>query len=217
MVALASYPINLNLANRLCIVLGGGKVAWRKVKVLLESGAKIRVVSPQIIDEFMARVERNEIEYCQKVYEKADLKGSFLVICATDSKIVNMAAARMAHEMGALVNVVDDSYPSDFTVPAQVRRGDLLLTVSTNGKSPEIARQLRKELASVYDESYGEFITLVARYREELKRSVATSGQRERLWREMIDSEVLELVRNGEIGIVEARFKNAISGFRVES
>ena len=217
MVALASYPINLNLANRLCIVLGGGKVAWRKVKVLLESGAKIRVVSPQIIDEFMARVERNEIEYCQKVYEKADLKGSFLVICATDSKIVNAAAARMAHEMGALVNVVDDSYPSDFTVPAQVRRGDLLLTVSTNGKSPEIARQLRKELASVYDESYGEFITLVARYREELKRSVATSGQRERLWREMIDSEVLELVRNGEISIVEARFKNAISGFRVES
>ena len=217
MVALASYPINLNLANRLCIVLGGGKVAWRKVKVLLESGAKIRVVSPQLIDEFMARVERNEIEYCQKVYEKADLKGSFLVICATDSKIVNMAAARMAHEMGALVNVVDDSYPSDFTVPAQVRRGDLLLTVSTNGKSPEIARQLRKELASVYDESYGEFITLVARYREELKRSVATSGQRERLWREMIDSEVLELVRNGEISIVEARFKNAISGFRVES
>ena len=214
---MASYPINLNLANRLCIVLGGGKVAWRKVKVLLESGAKIRVVSPQIIDEFMARVERNEIEYCQKVYEKADLKGSFLVICATDSKIVNAAAARMAHEMGALVNVVDDSYPSDFTVPAQVRRGDLLLTVSTNGKSPEIARQLRKELASVYDESYGEFITLVARYREELKRSVATSGQRERLWREMIDSEVLELVRNGEIGIVEARFKNAISGFRVES
>ena len=130
---------------------------------------------------------------------------------------MNMAAARMAHEMGALVNVVDDSYPSDFTVPAQVRRGDLLLTVSTNGKSPEIARQLRKELASVYDESYGEFITLVARYREELKRSVATSGQRERLWREMIDSEVLELVRNGEISIVEARFKNAISGFRVES
>lgn len=214
---MACYPINLNLANRLCIVVGGGKVAWRKVKTLLEAKASVRVISPAIIDELLELVVRKEVVYCPKHYEQTDLIGSFLVICATDDRRINASAGEMAHEMGALVNVVDDSYPSDFTVPAQVRRGDLLLTVSTNGKSPEVARQLRKELANVYNESYEKFIALVGKYREEVKETVATSQEREQLWRQMINSEVLELVRNGEIGIVEARFKNAISGFRAKS
>ena len=215
---MASYPINLNLKDRLCIVIGDGRVAWRKVNTLLDTGAKLRIVSPHVIEELTELIRLNKIEYYQKFYEKKDIMGAFLVICATDNKQVNALIGEDAQKNGALVNVVDDSYPSDFTVPAQIKQGDLLLTVSTSGKSPEISRQLRMELESTYGrKSYADFITLVASFREKLKHMDIPSRQRELFWRQMINREVLEFVRNGEISIVEARFKNAISSFRAES
>lgn len=215
---MASYPINLNLKNRLCIVVGGGRVACRKVNTLFDTGAKLRIVSLRVSDELLELIKLKKIEHYQKAYEKEDIKGAFLVICATDNKEVNALVARDAQQNGALVNVVDDSYPSDFTVPAQIKQGDLLLTISTSGKSPEVARQLRIELEATYGrKSYADFITLVASFREKLKRMDVSPHQRELFWRQIINQEVLEFVRNGEISIVEARFKNAISSFRAES
>lgn len=211
------YPINLDLTDKHCAVIGGGCVAARKTRALLAARAKVTVVAPQLVASLAEYAAQGKIVHIAKPYREEALDGFFLVFCATDDAAANRRAAEAARRGGALVNVADASSASDFALPAQVRRGDLLLTVSTGGKSPAFARTLAAELAARYGEEYGTCLAMLERVRGRMKRALASSKEREAFWRKALGGEVLRLVREGKFTEAEAEIENAIGGIGTES
>ncbi len=136
-----TYPVALNLRGKFCTVVGGGEVALRKVKSLLAQGAEVTVISPQLHQELSAM--QSQFVWMKSPYKEGQLTGSFLVIAATNDRAVNHEVALWCDENQILVNVVDSLQDSSFIVNSAVRRGDLLLTVSTSGISPALSRQIR--------------------------------------------------------------------------
>ena len=211
------YPVNLRIAGKLCAVIGGGAVAQRKVASLLAAGAEVTVISPELTVGLAEMVREKRFKYVERSYKKGDLTGFYLVICATDNALANQLAAEEAEQRGILVNVADAPELGNFSVPAQIKHGDLLLTVSTGGKSPAMAKKLRQELAERYGEEYGLYLDIVDKVRRQLKEKLATPKERELFWRETIDEDVLALLRQGRIEEAEARICHATSCIGIES
>jgi len=211
------YPMNLNLDRRQCLVLGGGPVAERKACALAAAGARVTVCSPRLTAGLAQLAASGQVIHLDASYTPGAIGIFFIVICATDDAIVNRQAAQEARRQGALVNVVDAPELCDFTVPAQISRGELLITVSTGGKSPALARRLREELEQHYGPEYGLYLELVARLRAEIKKVPGTPSERQALWREALDEEILALLRTGKIKEAEEKIKNAASCTRSQS
>lgn len=158
-----------------------------------------------------------EISWVARPLAADMLAGFFVVVCATDSPAVNREAALAAKAAGALVNMAAPPMElSDFSVPAKVVRGDLLLTVSTGGGCPELSRLLRRELERGIADTYGAWLERLAPLRQALAKQ-ADSAARERFWRSVLDERLLTLVKQGRIDEAEAEVKNAIDRFRLES
>jgi siroheme synthase-like protein len=191
------YPIFLNIRGKRCVVVGGGPVALRKVKALLEHEANVEVISPELCPELSQLAKSRAIQVLQKNYNGGDLQGAFIAIAATDDGEINNKVAEEARAKGVLVNVVDDSEHSDFIVPSQLRRGDITIAVSTAGKSPALARKIRTRLEKDFGTEYASLALLVDEVRSELKRQgIKINGYS---WQEAIDLDVLiELLRTGQ-------------------
>ena len=138
------YPIALELSGKRCLVVGGGVIADGKLDALVAAGARITLVSPDVLPRIAGFATDGQIDWRRRPYEPADLDGAFLVIAATDDRAVNAGVAAEARARGILVNAVDDIPHCDFFAVAIVRRGDLQLAISTNGRSPAFARWLRE-------------------------------------------------------------------------
>ncbi len=139
------YPIFINIENRLAVIAGGGKVALRKVKDLLESGARIKIISPDIhkdIEE-LKKLNPDSIEIIRRKYQKGDLEGAFLVFAATGDPDVNKSIFTEAEEKKILINAADDPDNCSFYVPSMMRRGDLIAAISTSGASPAMSAKLK--------------------------------------------------------------------------
>lgn len=141
------YPIFLNLQGQPVVVVGAGKVALRKTKGVLEAGARVLVIAPRWEPDF----EQLPVRLRKREFRPSDLRGARLVLTATDVRGVNHAVAEEAKRRGIPVNVADCPPECDFLVPARVRRGDLQIAVSTGGKSPRMAAQLRRRLEETLD------------------------------------------------------------------
>jgi len=211
------YPVNLQINNRSCLVVGGGSVAERKVQSLLAAGASVAVLSPEITESLADMARERRITYISRCYQHGDIGGFFIVICATNNKEVNQWIADEANQAGALVNVIDAPEDGNFVVPSQIARGDLLLTVSTNGKSPALAKKIGAQLAQQYGPEYGLYLDLLAKARLKIKEVISSSKERELFWRQMIDDQVINLLKEGKIQEAEARINNAIGCFRSKS
>jgi len=210
---MADYPVNLRLAGRRCLVMGGGAVAERKAKSLLAAGAAVTVLSPGVTPSLAAMAADGRISHIPAVYTEGVIEDFFIVICATDDVGVNRRAAKEARARGALVNVVDAPDLGDFTVPACISRGDLLVAVSTGGKSPALARRLREELEARYGPEYGMFLAVLSRLRAEMKERLATAEERGDFWREALGEDVLALLKAGDVGAAEEKIKYAATRF----
>ncbi len=191
------YPIFLNIRGKRCVVVGGGAVALRKVKALLEHEASVEVISPELCPELSQLAKSRAIQVLQKNYNGGDLQGVFIAIAATDDGEINNKVAEEARAKGVLVNVVDDSEHSDFIVPSQLRRGDITIAVSTAGKSPALARKIRTRLEKDFGAEYASLALLIDEVRSELKRQrIKVNGYG---WQEAIDLDMLiELLRAGQ-------------------
>ena len=144
------YPVNLNLNKKNCLVIGGGKVAFRKVKVLLSYGALVKLVSPEIFTG-IKKIKDKDFRYQKRRYSGKDLKNVFLAVIATDDMVLNTKISKEAKKRKILVNVVDVPALCDFILPAIAERKNLTITVSTNGISPALAKYLRKDIEKKYD------------------------------------------------------------------
>ncbi len=194
---IAYYPVSLNIRGRKCVVLGGGQVALRKVKVLLEHGADAEVISPDLCPELVQLAGSGKISVRTHAYETGDLAGAFLAVAATDDAEINRQVAAEAQNRAILVNVVDDAENSNFIVPSYLRRDGLTIAVSTSGQSPALARKIRTRLEREITDQYGTLTRLIGEVRAEIKQE-GTKIEDDR-WQKALDVDLLlELLEKGE-------------------
>ena len=199
------YPVNLVLDGRRCLVVGGGKVALRKVEGLLACGGRVTVVAPRVDDALRSLPVTVE----QRPWRPADLDGMWLVIAATDDPSVNRAVYDAGQRAGVWVNGADDPANCSFTLPSVVRRGDLQVTVSTGGRSPALATWLRRRLEGEIGPEYAVLLDLLAAERNGLKAAgISTEGLD---WRSALDSDMLDLIRTGDLAHARERLQTCLS------
>ena len=155
-----SYPINLDIEGKVCVVLGGGKVALRKINGLLNAGGRVMVIAPEICPELKKFVEENQIDWRRQNYEAGCIPSGLIFIAATNDKEVNKLAAVEASNKNMLVNVVNKNSLdiNQFAVPSVIRRDGIMLTISTNGTSPSITKSIREYLEARFEEIFSDFI-----------------------------------------------------------
>jgi precorrin-2 dehydrogenase/sirohydrochlorin ferrochelatase len=208
---LPAYPIVLtNLGRALCVVVGGGAVAERKARDLLAGGGRPLLISPSLSEGLASLLAAGAIAHRARPYQPGDLQGAFLAIAATDDAAVNAAVADEGAALGILVNVADAPDAGNFHTVAAVRRGDLLLAVSTGGASPALAAQLRRDLAVRYGEGYGPFLALLRRLRQGPARALSPSA-RAALWERLMADDMLALVERGELEAVETYAREQVA------
>jgi len=191
------YPVLLNLQGHHCVVVGGGPVAEGKVRALLEAEAKITVISPEVTEALQELADEGKITLLVRRYRPGDLAGAFLAVCATDDRDTHELIWQEAMDCGILVNVVDDPSRCTFIAPSVVRRGDLVVAISTSGKAPALAVRLRERLEKALGDEYACFLELVGALRAPLAARWPDFEQRKALWYQLVDSDVLDLLRQG--------------------
>jgi len=191
------YPVSLNISGRKCVVVGGGQVALRKAKALLEHGADVEVISPELCPQLVKLSESGEIGILAREYQSGDLKEAFVAIAATDDSEVNQQMVTEARKDAVLVSVVDDAENSDFIAPSYLRRGEVTIAVSTSGRSPALARKIRTRLEKEIGDEYASLTRLISEVRAEVKREgTRISGDH---WQKALDLDrLLELISRGD-------------------
>lgn len=189
------YPLCLNIAERLCVVVGGGLVAERKVRGILAASGQVRLVSPEITPGLATMAGVDSIEWRKKAYSRPDLDGAFLVFAATNSTDVQQAIREDARAAGLLINVADAPEWCDFQVPATIRRGDLTLSVSTNGRSPAVAGMVRRRLDREFGEEYGLLTALAALLRDQALAEDGDAEQTKILFQKILHDDIVDWLR----------------------
>jgi precorrin-2 dehydrogenase/sirohydrochlorin ferrochelatase len=190
------YPVFLDLRERLCVVVGGGRVAERKVKTLLRAGARVKIISPQLTPLLARLKARERLFHLSRPYRKNDLRGAVLAIGATDDRTLNEKIFREAAAGRIPVNVVDDPERSSFIVPSLVEKKDLLVAISTSGKSPALARLLRQKLEKEIGPEYERFLRLLGGVRRKLLPLGLGQPRNQKIFRKLVGEDLLPLIRN---------------------
>lgn len=210
------YPINLDVTGKSCVVIGGGEVALRKIRGLLEAGAIVKVIAPEICADVEELHNRGEISLVREKFSEEMLGDEMILIAATDNPEVNRRACEAAQARKILVNVVNDSC-GNFNVPSKILRGELLLTISTGGNSPAFARFVRRMLEAELGENFCAGLEIISARRRKLKKILPDPKAREIFWREFLTREIWELLKRGEFDKLEAKINHALEGFGFES
>ncbi|MBC2695947.1 MAG: bifunctional precorrin-2 dehydrogenase/sirohydrochlorin ferrochelatase [Desulfobacteraceae bacterium] len=190
------YPVNLDIQNRKCLVVGGGSVSNRKVMTLLECGAVVTVVSPDVAEELLELVEKKMIELRRRPYESSDIDGMFLVIGATDNEELNWQINKDAERQNKLCNIADRPEACNFILPSIVNRGNLVIAISTSGKSPAFAKKMRQDLEKEFGEEYDEFLQLMGAIRKKALSEKHEPEAHKHLFEQLINRGLIDMVRN---------------------
>jgi precorrin-2 dehydrogenase/sirohydrochlorin ferrochelatase len=199
------YPVNLRLAGRSVLVVGGGRVALGKVRGLLDTGAAVTVVAPEVVDE----LGDLDVTVERRSYRAGEAADHRLVVTATGDASVDQQVFDDAEAAGVWVNSADDPERCTFTLPSRLRRGDLLITVSTGGRSPALAAWLRRELERLVGPEYETLLGILAAERERLRaegRSTELPG-----WKTALESGMLERLRDGDVAGAEELLRSCLS------
>lgn len=205
------YPVFLALQGKLCLVVGGGDVAARKVASLLECGAAVRVVSPTLLPELETLTEQGKIAVDRRPYAPDDICGASLVIAATNQPAVNRLVALHCQQRKIPVNVVDAPELCDFLVPATIRRGPLTIAVSTGGTLPSMARKIRRKLEEDFDQNYGLLLAALGSARSRVLEEIADSGRRKRIFSALAAADLLSVVEAEGVAALEKEIERLIA------
>ena len=202
------YPIHLDVTGKKCVIIGGGKVAYRKACSLKESGADVVVVSPEVCSEM---VNEEGLVLIKKEYEEYFLDGALLVIAATDNEAINKKVTLDAEKRGIIVNVVDRPEHCSFIVPSTINRGDLCISISTGGASPAVAKRIREELEAVFGKEYEEYLDLLTKMRSLAMTTVEDDAKRRRILQRLAEKDIFDIVRVEGVEVAEAKMRDIIS------
>lgn len=202
------YPVFLSLQDRPCVVVGGGRVAEQKVRPLLESQAPVTVVSPEVTPGLRELAQQGAIEWSERAYQEGDLAGAFIAFAATGDAAVNRQVAAEAQAQRVPANVADAPSLGQFIVPSIVRRGEVIVAISTGGASPALARKLKEELATAAEMAWADLAPLLAQARAELRqRGVRVTPDH---WQACLTSDLLALYRGGRHEEAQERLMAAL-------
>ncbi|MEO6907409.1 MAG: bifunctional precorrin-2 dehydrogenase/sirohydrochlorin ferrochelatase [Abditibacteriaceae bacterium] len=189
-------PVSLNVKDALCLIVGGGKIAHRKTASLLECGAKVKLVAPQLNEAFQPLL--NQIDYQPRIFHPDDCHGVRLIFACTNDSAINLQIAQIAQiaaQSGIWCNVCDDADKSTFHSAACVRRDDITIAISTSGQSPALTRHLRKKIEDCIEPEYGELAKLLAHHRH----GEVSAKQFRDFFESAALGKVLLLIRDGEL------------------
>ena len=192
----AYYPVFIDVQDRSCIVIGGGNIGEEKVHKLLECGAKVVVISPEVNEGVKELADGERVEWLRRQYQPGDLADAFIAIAATDDNSVNQLVAKEARDRNVLLNVVDVTHLCTFIAPSVARRGDVTIATSTGGASPALARKFREELSRSRLLEYADLAPLLSDARAELKRTGARVEPDH--WQTCITESLLDMVQAGD-------------------
>jgi uroporphyrin-III C-methyltransferase/precorrin-2 dehydrogenase/sirohydrochlorin ferrochelatase len=190
-------PLFLRLTDRPVLVVGGGAVAARKVKLLLEARARVRVVAPELVAEVAALAVAGAVTHSAGVFEPAQLDGVCLAVAATDDAEVNAAVAAAGEAHGIWVNVVDDTERSAVIVPAIVDRSPLVVAISSGGAAPMLATAVRARIEALLEPWLGRLAAYAHRLRARVRETLVDVGERRRFWRRVFSGPVAHAIANG--------------------
>jgi precorrin-2 dehydrogenase / sirohydrochlorin ferrochelatase len=186
----SNYPIMLRLEGKRVVVIGGGRVAERKVTGLLGTGSLITVISPQATDKLKGLADSGLIEWLERSFSKEDIKGAFLIFAATNDNVLNQSI-RMAASEQQLVTIADDPEGSDFHVPSHIQRGRLSIAVSTGGASPTLARKIREQLEHQFDDQFEEYLEFLFSARQRILKEVKDPSRKGKILTAIASEEFL--------------------------
>jgi siroheme synthase-like protein len=192
---LGGYPANLLVAGRRCVVVGAGRIAARKIEALLDAGADVHVVAPELGAEVQGWSEAGRLTVAPRPFEPGDLDDAWLVTAAVDDPAVSRAVFEAAEARRVWCNAADDPASCSFTLMSVVRQGDLVVTIGTGGRSPALAAYLKDHVAQEMGPEWAELLELLSEVRERIRATGASSEGVD--WRRALDSGMLELIRAG--------------------
>ena len=207
------YPLNLDIENKSCVVVGGGNVALRKIRVLLIAGAKVKVIAPEICEGIKELYLCGEISWIREKFSEEQLGDEIILIAATDNPEINRRASEAAQVKKILVNNVD-GVGSNFNVPSIIRRGELLLTISTGANSPALSKFIREILEEEFGENFGAGLEIISARRREVKKLLPNPQARKLFWQEFLTREIWELLKLGAFDKLEKKFAETIRNFQ---
>ena len=209
------YPILVNLRGQKAVVVGGGKVAERKIQTLLRCEAVVQVVSRDLTGTLQQYVEEGKITYLGDAFRESQLDGAFMVIAATDDPELNRKVSLAAKRQNLLINAVDQPEDCNFIVPSILQRGDLIIAVSTSGKSPALARKIRQELEATFGDEYQSLLVIMGRLRKEILSSGLSSEENRAIFMALADSGLLKALEKRDwdevAAILSKAFGRAVS------
>jgi len=185
------YPILLDLRGKKALVVGGGRVAHRKIETLLEHGASVEVIARELNRSVAGLVEKGLIRFGGQEFSEDRLDGVFLFIAATSDADLNRHVSEKAQRKGLLVNAVDQPSDCNFILPSILRRGDLVVSVSTSGKSPAFARKIREDLEKHFGDEFESFLAIMGRLRERVLSLGLSQEQNREVFENLIASRLL--------------------------
>jgi precorrin-2 dehydrogenase/sirohydrochlorin ferrochelatase len=192
------YPVHLDIQNRNVLVVGGGSVGTRKVKTLLDCSARVTVVSPEVSRQLRELAASGDIKLAERSYQSEDLNGVFVVIGATDDERLNQQISSDADRLNTLCNIADRPEVCNFILPSIVQRDDLVITISTSGQSPALAKKLRKALENQFGEEYGTLLQLMGAIRKKLLQQAHKPEAHKPLFEQLINSDLIVMIQAGK-------------------
>ena len=211
------YPVHLDINNRNCLVVGGGGVGTRKVRTLLACGARVTVVSLEASRQLNDLATSGEIKLEERSYQSNDLSGMFLVIGATNDEELNRQISGDADRLNTLCNIADRPEVCNFILPSIVHRDDLVITISTSGKSPALAKKLRKALENQFGEEYGTLLQLMGAIRKKLLRQAHEPEAHKPLFEQLLNSDLIGMIQENRTDDINALLFDILGeGFKFE-
>ncbi|MET0920916.1 MAG: bifunctional precorrin-2 dehydrogenase/sirohydrochlorin ferrochelatase [Acidimicrobiia bacterium] len=195
--AITGYPVNLVVDGRRCVVVGAGRIAARKISALVDAGAVVHVVAPEVGDEVRAMADDGVVMLHERSFEPADLDDAWLATTATGVPAVDAAVFAAGEARRVWVNSADDPANCSFTLMSVVRRGDIVVTIGTGGRSPALATFLRRKFGDELGPEYDTLLELLSEARESIRASGRSSEEPD--WQMALDSGMLDLIRAGRV------------------
>jgi siroheme synthase-like protein len=211
--SLLGYPVNLVVAGRRCVVVGAGRIAARKVDGLLTAGADVHVVAPRLGHQVRAWRDEGRLTVAERAFQSGDLDGAWLATAATDDHIVNHAVFEAGDARGVWVNSADDPDNCSFTLMSVIRRGDLVVTVGTGGRSPALATWLKARITAELGPEYETLVELLSDARDEMQAEGRSTEDAD--WKRALDSGMLDLVRAGRVDEAKELLRSCLSSSSV--
>ena len=212
-----TLPLFLNLADRPCLVVGGGNVAARKIEALVDVGAKVTIVAPHLNERVAELVNDNDLAYAQREFDDDDVAERLLVIAATNVRKVNAQVFAACQARSVLVNTVDDPQLCTAIFPSIVDREPVTVAISTGGSSPTLARRIREQIEAILPASTGRLAMFLAGRRSSIKQALGETVARQRLWDRVLDSAVPRLVERGDEGAADEVLDRLVSSEESET